>query len=115
MSSIDWSSVVQQLCSFPSHTQKLRPPCTQERIVEEERRLGQMPSELAKMLRLFNGGKLFIKSSPFITIFGLSLDTDPADFDWFIDRFTPSWRSALGQTTDWVIGMTNYGGIVVLG
>ena len=114
MPTFEWSKLVEYLCAFPPHTQELRPPCPQERITEEERRLGQMPSGLVEMLHLFNGGKLFVKTSPIITIFGLTLDSDSTSLDWFIDRFTPRWRATLGQTSDWVIGMTNYGGIVVL-
>jgi len=83
--------------------------------MEEERRLGQMPNDLVKMLDAFNGGELFVDAIPFVTIFGLSLSADKTTSDWFIDRFTPSWRSGPGKPMDWAIGMTNYGGLVILG
>jgi hypothetical protein len=112
---VDWNGFLRRLRSFPSHTQKLRPPCGRERVLEEEQRLGQMPSDLAEMLYSFNGGELFVDAIPFVTVFGLSLGTDKAMSDWFIDRFTPSWRSGPGKPKDWAIGMRNYGGLVVLG
>jgi len=111
---IDWDGILQKLRSFPSQTQNLRLPCVQERVMEEEVRLGQMPNDLAEMLRRFNGGELYIDAIPLITILGLSLPSDDVTSDWFIDRLTPQWRSGAGQSTDWAIGMTNYGGMVIL-
>lgn len=36
--------------------------------------------------------------------------------DWWIDKFTPAWRSAeQGRQTDWAIAMMNYGGLIILG
>jgi hypothetical protein len=66
------------------------------------------------MLQRFNGAELFIDAIPFVTILGLSLDSDPPTSDWFIDRMTLKWRSGIGQTTDWVMAMTNYGGMQIL-
>src|SRR5439155_7033175 len=94
---------------------RLRPPCTLERIKEAEARLGSMPDDLSGMLQRFNGGELFIDAIPFVTLFGLSLATDRPDFDWFIDRYTPTWRATMKRTDEWVIGMMNYGGVLVLG
>jgi len=84
--------------------------------MEEELRLGKMPGDLIEMLKRFNGGRLFGDTVPLFNIFGLSLPSSRADLDWFIDRYTPAWRrSAMGQPTDWVIGITNYGGLMILG
>ena len=58
------------------------------------------------MLKHFNGGELFFDAGPCITVFGLSLPADDPNFDWFIDRFTPKWRSIRQRPKDWVIGMT---------
>jgi len=74
-----------------------------------------MPDDLSRMLRHFNGGETFVKGIYFVTLFGLSLPTDPPDFDWFIDRYTPAWRVQLNRPTDWVIAMTCYGGLIALG
>jgi hypothetical protein len=50
-----------------------------------------------------------------VTLFGLSSPEDDPAFDWFIDRYTPPWRSRMGRPHDLVIGMFNYGGIVTFG
>ncbi len=35
--------------------------------------------------------------------------------DWYIDKFTPKWReSGPNRSGDWAIGMTNYGGLLLL-
>jgi hypothetical protein len=112
---VDWDCFLQEIGSFPPHTYNIRPPCPLERVKEEESRLGQIPSDLAEMLRRFNGGEFFIDAIPFITLLGLSLPSDPPGSDWFIDRLTSEWRSGEGRPTDWVIGMTNYGGMEILG
>jgi hypothetical protein len=112
---VDWDSVLEQLRSFPANAHKIRAACPIGRIVEEGKRLGTLPTDLSEMLRRFNGGELFTDAMPMITLFGLSLPSDSPGFDWFIDRYTPVWRAKMGGPQDWVIGMTNYGGIAVLG
>jgi hypothetical protein len=112
---IDWDEVLRELRSFPAKSQKLRAACPMQRINEEEGRLGRLPTDLSEMLLRFNGGELFIDAIPMITLFGLSLPGDPPTFDWFIDRSTSAWRAKMGCPQDWVIGMTNYGGIAILG
>ena len=111
---IDWDSILRRIRNFPPDTHSLRPPCSQERVEGEELLLGRMPSDLAEMLSRFNGGELFIDAIPFITILGLSPTSDTAASGWFMDRLTSKWRSGAGQPTDWVIGMTNYGGMAIL-
>jgi hypothetical protein len=112
---VNWDRFLEEIRSFPPNVHKLRPPCPTERLREEESRFGTLPSDLVEMLRRFNGGELFVDAIPFLTLFGLSVPDDPKTSDWFIDRFTPTWRSELGEPTDWVIGMTNYGGLSILG
>jgi len=71
------------------------------------------------MLLHFNGARLFKKSVPFVSIFGISTipPLPPLRWakDWYIDKFTPTWR--LGESnrqTEWPIAMMNYGGLVIL-
>ena len=77
-----------------------------------------MPSDLLAMLRCFNGAKLFIKSGPLVSIFGVSSvpDMPPLGWapDWNIDKFTPKWRSAGSGRDEFVIAMMNYGVLVLL-
>jgi len=111
---IDWKGFCHRMRAFGPGTQILNSPCSQARIDEDELRLGQMPDELSGMLRAFNGAELFINAIPMITVFGLSTREDTADSDWFIDRYTPKWRAASDRSFDWVIGMTNYGSLIIL-
>jgi hypothetical protein len=67
------------------------------------------------MLWRFNGASLFIRSIALVTVFGLSASDDDPACDWFIDRYTPVWRSRMGRPHDLVIGMFNYGGVVTIG
>ncbi len=78
-----------------------------------------MPHVLRDMLRHFNGAELFESGLPLLTIFGISgvsslsaLEWAP---DWHIDKFTPPWRaSGPDRKDDWAIGMTNYGGLILM-
>jgi hypothetical protein len=111
-----WSRFLEALRSSPPEAHKLRPPCHLARIKEVEIQLGTIPSDLAEMLQYFNGGELFVKTMPLFTLFGLSEPTDPPDFDWFIDRYTPALRSRhMLRSTDWVIGIFNHGVVAILG
>jgi hypothetical protein len=115
---IVWDQFMHELLQFPKGTHDLRPPCPPERIMEEEQRLGRLPSDLRAMLQRFNGGELFIDGGPFVTLFGLFDANDPPDFDWgiyYIDRSTPTWRTKMNRPMDWVIAATCYGGRIVLG
>ena len=78
-----------------------------------------MPIALVEMLKLFNGAELFVKTGPMVTIFGISANPPlpPLEWaaDWYIEKFTPAWRSfGQGNQTDWAIAMMNYGGLIIL-
>jgi hypothetical protein len=82
--------------------------------------LGEMPNALVQMLKLFNGAELFVRNDPMVTIFGISANPPlpPLEWaaDWYVDKFTPVWRSAeQGSQTDWAFAMMNYGGLIILG
>jgi hypothetical protein len=109
----NWNAFVSKLRLYPNEAMSFQPPCTPDRIASEETRLGTLPSDLRMMLEIFNGAELFVGAMPFLTLFGLSLPDDPADLTWYIDRFTPTWRARMNRPSDWVYGMTNYGGIVI--
>src|SRR5262245_33109778 len=111
---VDWDSVAACLHSYPEQVNLLRPPCPPERIKEVEARLGNLPASVLTMLRTFNGGELFNRCGPLVTIFGLSLPNDPPDLDWYIDRFTAAWRPRIIGPTGWVIGIMNYGAVFVI-
>ncbi len=110
---MDWKGFVNRLKQLPANVTNLALPCPPERIAEERVRLGSWPSDLAEMLIVFNGGELFVDAMPFVTIFGLSLADDPPELEWSIDKFTPKWRAAMQRPNEWIIGITNYGGIFV--
>jgi hypothetical protein len=111
---VDWKSVVNRLMELPARVMSLAAPCPQQRIRGTEAQLGKLPSQIVGLLTAFNGGELFIDATPFITIFGLSLAGDPPDRDWSVDRFTAKWRAAMNRPNDWIIGVSNYGGIYVV-
>jgi len=82
--------------------------------------LGEMPSALVEMLGHLNGARLFLRNGPLVSIFGISeippLPPMQWSADWYIDKFTPVWRSAdQGRQMDWAIAMMNYGGLIILG
>jgi hypothetical protein len=112
---VDWESFARTLRSFPPGANQLRPPCCVERLASAELKLGPIPADLRSMLTTFNGGELFINGPPFLTIFGIDHSAGPSPSDWFIDVYTPVWRSAAGRDFDWAVAMTNYGGLIVLG
>jgi len=70
------------------------------------------------MLRQFNGAQLFVRHGPLITLFGISPEPPLGPFewaeDWWIDKFTPTWRRVFNRDRDWAIAMTNYGGLSIL-
>jgi hypothetical protein len=114
---VDWDKFLNELKSFPSNVYNLRPPCSLSRLGEAELHFGNFPIDLSEMLKHFNGGELFIRTGPLITLFGLfqhSEKTEFAWYDWYIDIWTPKWRLEMKRPEDWVIGMTNYGGVVIL-
>lgn len=105
----DWDAL---LLDAPHHD--LRPPCPPERIRREEARLGPFPAPVREMLRRFNGGEFYVDAIAMVTLFGLSAPGDDPASDWYIDRFTPAWRSRGRRPGDLVVGMFNYGGVVVV-
>lgn len=116
--SIDWEHVVARLRSYSANINQLLPPCPEDRIRAVQAELGEIPRVLVNMLSHFNGGELFVDHGPLISIFGISTipPLPPLEWapDWYIDKFTPSWRSSSNRRGDWVIAMWNYGGLVVL-
>jgi hypothetical protein len=78
-----------------------------------------MPTTLVDMLKCFNGGKLFFRAGPLVSIFGISMIPPLPSLqwapDWFVDKFTPKWRlTADDRRDDWAIAMMNYGGLIIL-
>jgi len=114
---VDWKDVTRRLHSYPTGVIRLLPPCSQRRFSLAESQLGPIPSELIGMLRIFNGAELFIKALPLVTLFGLSCGERP-DSDWapgwYVDKVTPEWRALTKNARHWVIGMMNYGGLIIL-
>jgi hypothetical protein len=92
----------------------LRPPCPAERIDAIAQELGAMPAPMVAIIRRFNGAELFERSMQLLTLFGLSGPDTPGPPEWFIDAFTRMWRSGGGREKDWVFGITNYGGVLVM-
>src|SRR5262249_572409 len=90
-------------------------PCPRDRITAAETKLGTMPEVLRDMLQHFNGAELFVATGPLLTLFGVTT-VPPREWggDWYIDKFTPSWRaSGADLDDDWAIGMMNYGGLIL--
>src|ERR1700687_2139736 len=111
----DWNSLLARLRSYPPNIHRLLPPCPRERIATVESEQGQLPKALKEMLKRMNGGELFIRAGPMLSVFGISIvpPLPPTEWapDWWIDKFTPTWRQAgLGGQDDWVIAMMNFGG-----
>lgn len=115
---MNWRNFLSRLSAYPAEFHRILPPCPEEGIEAVQRELGPMPQVLIDMLRHFNGAELFCPSNPVVTIFGISTIPAPPAFDgahdWYIDKYTPGGRSALHRPNDWVIAMTNYGGVIFL-
>ena len=116
---LDWQQIIHHFQDYPPRVHKLLPPCNEERLETIQTELGTMPDELIDMLKHFNGARLFKKSGPLVSIFGISIipALPPLEWatDWYIDKFTPKWRAVgEGRENDWTIGMMNYGGLIIL-
>ncbi len=111
---IDWEAFVRKATAVAPQSHRLRPPCQVAQIAACEADLGRLPMELTKMLNVFNGAELFVDCMPLLTLFGISAPDDPLSNDWYIDRFTKAWRGAGRSQADWVFGITNYGGVLIL-
>ena len=118
MMQIDWDSVLTRLRSYPRGTHNILPPCDTERITVVEPLLGRLPGPLVNMLHHFNGAELFIKSGPFVTVFGISPIVPVSELewcrDWYIDVMAPEWRAAGGPANSLPIAVRNYGGLQIL-
>jgi hypothetical protein len=111
----DWDAFLDRMRRYPC---KFLPPCQDDLIAAVEKNLGSLPSAIKEMLKHFNGAELFIATGPLLTVFGLSTVPllPPLEWgeDWYIDKFTPSWRaSSLSRDGDWAIGMMNYDGVIL--
>lgn len=113
----DWPRILDKLKNYPAGNHSLLAPCPEDRIEHVQSELGQMPPAVVAMLRQFNGGKLFVDNMPLIRVFGISLvpPLPPLEWapDWYIDKYTPGWRSFSKHETEWAIGMWNYGNLVI--
>ncbi len=119
MMNVNWEDVLRRLHSYPDRVHKILPACSMDRILAVDEELGKMPETLSQMLRQFNGAELFIDGGPLVTIFGISTEPPlpPLEWatEWYIDKFTPKWRSAgRNRDSDWAIAMTNYGRLILL-
>jgi hypothetical protein len=114
----NWKQVLSYLRAYPPQIHRILPPCPEERLETVQKELGKMPDALSDMLRHFNGARLFLRNGPLVSIFGISTipPLPPLEWapDWHIDKFTPAWRSSHNRPSDWAIGMTNYGGLILL-
>jgi hypothetical protein len=115
----DWDEFFCKIQGYPAEVNEFLPPCSTERIEQVEKALGKMPSGLVDMLSHFNGAKLFQRCGPMLNIFGITPipALHPMEWaeGWNIDKFTPKWRAAKeGRETNWAIGITNYGGVIIL-
>jgi hypothetical protein len=115
---MNWENLLHRLQTYPHEIHKILPPCPIDVITAVEEKLGKMPEELSQMLRQFNGAEMFIDAIPFVTIFGITPNPPlPALTwapEWYIDKFTPKWRSWNNSQSDWAIAMTNYEGLIIL-
>lgn len=115
---VDWEAFLSRLRSYPKGVHKILPPYTGARLEAIQKQLGILPRALSEMLCHINGAELFIAGTPLVTVFGISSTPPlpPLDWaeDWYIDKFTPTWRRAGNRQLDWTIAMTNYGGLIVL-
>jgi hypothetical protein len=115
----NWENILQRLNKYPTGTHLFLPPCPEQRIESVQSELGKMPSVLTEMLKHFNGARLFKKTGPFVSIFGVSTIPllPPLQWatEWYVNKFTPAWRSGgNNRQSEWAIAMMNYGGLVIL-
>jgi hypothetical protein len=114
----DWKVFLDCLRTYSQDLHSVLPPCSEERLETVQIELGKMPESLIEMLRQFNGARLFNVSGPLYTIFGLSASPPVPSMesapDWYIDKFTCAWRESHDRTQEWAIGITNYGGLILL-
>lgn len=114
----DWEHFLYRLRAYPNGTHRLLPPCPEKDLELIQEQLGKLPSVLIAMLRHFNGARLFDINGPLFSLFGVSTapPLPPLQWapEWYIDKFTPAWRKSHQRPHDWVIAITNYGGLIIL-
>jgi hypothetical protein len=115
----NWDAFLTRLQAYPRHVHRILPPCPEDRIRFAEKELGKLPTTLEAMLKRFNGARLFIKTGPAVSLFGIATvpPLPPLEWapDWYIEKLTPAWRAAgSNRQGDWAIAMTNYGGLILL-
>jgi hypothetical protein len=116
---IDWQDFLRRLRSaYTPGTHRILPPCPLDRIEAVQAEFGALPEDLARMLRHFNGAELFIKTMPLISVFGISTvpSLSPEEWapEWYIEKFTPKWRSGGHRNDQWPIAMKNYGVLILI-
>lgn len=113
-----WDEFLRRLNQYPTGVHQILPACPDDRLRTVQSDLGDLPDVLREMLARFNGAKLFADVMPLATLFGVSTIPPLSELewgiDWYIDRFTPSWRAFSQRDGDWAIAMMNYGGLIVL-
>lgn len=110
-------NITQQLNSIiSSGVHRMMPPRDSLEITRVEAELGSLPQEMKEVLRICNGGELFIFSGPQVTLFGIRHEVDK--FIWypgyFIEPATRDWRAKHGRIDEWAFAMTSYGGLIVV-
>jgi hypothetical protein len=107
---------VQHLHSYPETYHALIRPANQEDVSTLEHELGTLPPSLRRWLEHHNGGELYLRSGPLLTLFGVSdSDSFAPSYGWSIRTFTKEWRQRMPRATEWVIGIRNDGRLILLG
>lgn len=113
-----WIDFIGQLKEYPDGVHRLCDACSEERILAVEREFGSLPKLLAEMVRTFNGGELFLNVIPMVTLFGISPPLTCPNIDslsdWYIDKYTWTWRAKSPFSDLWAFAMTNYGGLMLM-
>lgn len=115
---MNWTRFIERLETYPQNTHVFRLPVSVERLNKVQEGFELLPQPLLSMIEHFNGAKLFNFGLPMLRLFGISEDPplDELEWaeDWYIDKFTPTWRSAeKGRESQFAIGMTSYGGVII--
>jgi hypothetical protein len=110
---VDWVGFLRVLQEDPAEAHELNPPCDEDEIGQIELEFGELPAATREMLRHFNGGELFIDAIPLVTLCGVSTPNVVLPSALDLGSQTSTWRRTSGRHADWVIGFTNYGGLLV--
>jgi hypothetical protein len=114
----DWRALIDRLRKYPCSRHQFLAPCPHDRIATVEETCGALPTLIREMLEHFNGAELFTDGVPLLTLFRISTVPPLRSPEWgedlYIDKFTPKWReSGPHRNDEWVIGMMNYGGLIL--